>query len=132
MENERRAKKFMEEMEKAETAEKAQKAKDAKLFDPAVVLADAKRVQVLHDEILGEVRYGVLTKREIDKLNDEEKDPDKRAYKMIFAMLKKGYPDLKLTDVEDWPYEVVARISELLSKRFTSFLQQTPKRSPNG
>ncbi len=127
MENERRAKKFMEEMEKADAAEKAQRAKAAKLFDPAVVLADAKRVQILHDEVLGEVRYGVLTKREIDKLNDEEKESDKRAYKMIFTMLKKGYPDLKLADVEDWPYEVVARISELLSRRFTSFLQQTPK-----
>ncbi len=132
MENERRTKKFMEEMEKAEAAEKAKTAKDAKLFDPAVVLADAKRIQFLYDEVLGEIRYGVLTKREIDKLNDEEKDADKRAYKMIFTMLKKGYPDLKLADVEDWPYEVVARISELMSNRFTSFLQQTPKPSPNG
>ncbi len=132
MENERRAKKFMEEMEKADAAEKAQKAKATKLFDPAVVLSDAKRVHILVDEVLGEVRYGVLTKREIDELNDKEKEPDKRAYKMIFTMLKKGYPDLKLADVEDWPYEVVARISELMSKRFTSFLQPTPKRSPNG
>jgi hypothetical protein len=132
LENERRAKKYQEEIEKIEAAENAKRAAAAKLFDPAVVLADAKRVHVFKDEVLGEVRYGVLSKREIDRLNAEIPEADKRAYKMIFTMLQKGYPDLKLADVEDWPYEVVARLSELLSKRFTSFLLQTPKASPNG
>ncbi len=132
MDNERRAKKFQEEIEKAEAAEKQQKAADAKLFDPKMVLADAKRVHMLTDEMLGEVRYGVLSKRDIDKLNADEPDADKRAYKMIFTMLQKGYPDLKLEDVEDWPYEVVARLSELLSQRFASFLLPPQKKSPNG
>ena len=132
MENERRAKKYQEEIEKAEAAERKQKATVAKLFDPKVVLADAKRVHVLVDEILGEVKYGVLSKKEVDKMNAEERDADKRAYKMIFTMLQKGYPDLKLSDVEEWPYEYVARLSELLSRRFTSFLQLTSKPSPTG
>ncbi len=132
MDNERRAKKFQEEIEKAEAAEKQQKAADAKLFDPKMVLADAKRVHMLTDEMLGEVRYGVLSKRDIDKLNAEEPDADKRAYKMIFTMLQKGYPDLRLEEVEDWPYEVVARLSELLSQRFASFLLPPQKKSPNG
>jgi len=132
LDNERRAKKFQEELEKAEQAEKQQKTADSKLFDPKMVLADAKRVHVLTDEILGEVRYGVLSKRDIDKLNAEEPDADKRGYKTIFMMLQRGYPDLKLEEVEDWPYEVVARLSELLSQRFASFLLPQQKKSPNG
>jgi len=132
LDNEQRAAKFKDELEKVEAAEKLQKAAASKLFDPKVVLADAKRVHVLVDEIFGEVKYGVLSKKEIDKLNAEEPDADKRAYKMIFSMLQKGYPELKLEDVEEWPYEVVARLSELLSQRFTSFLQLTPKRSLTG
>lgn len=134
MDNERRAKKFQEELEKAEAAEKAHKTKAARFFDPAVCLADAKRIHVVHDDALGEVRYGVLTKREVDQITAEEPDGEKRAYKMIFAMLKKGYPDsdMKLTDIEDWPYWMVARTSEVLSRRFTYFLQPTPKQSPNG
>jgi hypothetical protein len=132
LDNEGRAKKFKEEIDKVEAAENAKRAAAAKRFDPNLVLADAKRVHALTDEILGVVRYGVLSKREIDKLNAEEPDADKRAYRMIFTMLQKGYPDLKLEDVEEWPYEVVARLSEILSQRFTSFLQPIPKPFPNG
>lgn len=84
------------------------------------------------DPVLGEVRYGVLTKGEVEALQTGEADATKRAYKMIFAMLQKGYPDLKLEDLDAWPYEVVARLSELLSERFTSFLRSTPKQSPSG
>jgi hypothetical protein len=51
---------------------------------------------------------------------------------MIFAMLKKGYPELKLEDLDAVPFEVVARLSEVLSERFASFLYQTPKRSLPG
>jgi hypothetical protein len=95
------------------------------------VLADAKTVRALFDEKLGEVRYGVLTKREVEELRTEA-DATVRAYKMVFAMLKKGYPDLKLEELDAMPFEVVARLSEVLSERFASFLHRAPKQSLPG
>ena len=130
--NETRVAELKAKLEADEAEQAAGKAASAKLFDPAEVLASAKRVRTLVDPVLGKVRYGVLTKAEVETLQKEEADNTRRAYKMIFTMLRKGYPDLRLEDLDEWPFETVTRLSELLSERFTSFLLLTPKKSPVG
>jgi len=119
-------------LEAAEAEQAAKKVVVAKRFDPAVVLADAKKVHVLVDPELGEVRYGKLSKREFDELQAANDGDVERAYKMVFMMLKKGYPELSKDEFEAMPFEVVARLSEAFAAKLTGFLRSTPKKSPPG
>ena len=117
----------------ADEAEQAAKCAIAgKRFDPAVVLADSKKVHVLLNPELGEVRYGKLSKREFDELQAANDGDVERAYKMVYMMLQKGYPGLTRDEFEDLPFEVIARLSEAFASKLTGFLRSTLKKSPVG
>ena len=98
----------------------------AKKFDPKEVLKSARKVHCIVDKQLGEVRYGMLSLKEINEL-PKEPDIQKRAFQVLYAMLHKGYPDLTFKEFEALPFDVAARLSKLLSDRFTGFLQQQKK-----
>jgi len=123
---------FREALDADEAEQTAKRAVAAKRFDPAVVLADAKKVHVLVDPELGEVKYGKLSKREFDELQAAGDGDVERAYKMVFLMLHKGYPELSKDEFEALPFEVVARLSEAFASKLTGFLRSTPKKSLPG
>ena len=107
--------------------EKAEKlAAIAKKFDPKQVLKSAREIQRITDEQLGEIRYGMLSLKEINEL-PKEPDIQKRAFQVLYAMLHKGYPDLTFEEFEALPFDIAARLSQLLSERFTGFLQRQKK-----
>ena len=108
---------------KHERTEAEKKAVAAGKFDPKQMLKSAREIQYITDEQLGEIRYGMLSLKEINEL-PKEPDIQKRAFQVLYAMLRKGYPDLTFEEFEALPFDVAARLSKLLSERFTGFLQQ--------
>ena len=116
-ENEKRAETFKQRLEEHDAEAAAQR----KVFNPKEILANAKEIRSVYDEQLGEVRYGLLTLKEFQSLGDEA-DVNKKAYRLIHAMLKKAYPDLTIDNVESMPFEVVARLSTVLGGVVQSFL----------
>lgn len=123
---------YREALDADEAERSAKRAAVGKRFDPKVVLADANAVHVLVDPVLGEVKYGKLSKREFDELQTSKDGEVERAYKMVFLMLRKGYPGLTREEFEQMPFEVIARLSEAFAAKLTGFLQSKPKKSVSG
>jgi hypothetical protein len=122
---------LVHEAQNIEKQNKEKKTDAAKQFDPSQVLADAAKIHVVNDAELGEVKYGKLTRPEVEALAKLQ-NPKDRAFKMIFAMLHKGYPDMTEEQFNKFPFETVVRLSEALSSQFNSFLGQKPAVSKIG
>jgi hypothetical protein len=90
-------------------------------FDPMKILEDSKAIKEIYDEKFGVIKYGSLTYVENKKIKTIT-DTEDRTTNMVYLMLKKAYPDLKLEDVEAWGFEKVARMSFLIGKELTGFL----------
>jgi hypothetical protein len=92
-------------------------------FDPAEVVAEAAIIRELNDSILGKVRFGALTLKELRSISKFD-DVNDRSYHMIHLMLQKAYPNLTFEQFEAMPFEKVARLSQLLNKHISGFLQK--------
>lgn len=94
-------------------AYKKGKGVEAAEFDPKAVIAVAKSIQKLVDKDWGIVRYGILTLRDseaIQPLLKEAKSEEERSQIILWAMLRKAYPDLALEDVKDLPLTESSRV----------------------
>ena len=96
-----------------------------KKWDPKESLADVKVIHTLVDPVLGEVKYGKLSKKEFDSVKNTA-DASERATKRVVMMLQKGYPGLTEADVEAMPSDEFIRISNALAEKMTGFLSPKP------
>jgi len=117
-EMEDKTKEYAKKLEKYE-AEKAEKAKAFNIND---LVASAKAIRKVQVKDIGEVNYGVLTLRDSTVLAKAESN-EQRSSMMLWLMLRKAYPTLKLEDVEDLPMDVAAKILTAIS-RDMGFLTQ--------
>ena len=90
-------------------------------FDPLKTLQDSNAIKEIYDEKFGVIKYGSLSYKE-NKSIKAIPDLEDRTTNMVYLMLKKAYPDLKLEDVESWGFEKVARMSFLIGKEVQGFL----------
>lgn len=67
------------------------------------------------DPELGLLRYGRLTVQDLGELN-LVKDPVERGFMAVYVMLKHGYPDLSISDVEAFPLQTVMRLLTVFNK----------------
>jgi hypothetical protein len=125
MTEEQKVSEFKQKLEEHETVQKEIDAKNARLFDPKAIAENAKQIQTLLDNDLGEIRYGYLTSKEFKALNlGEVKDEEEQAYRVVHAMLQKASPDFTYDDFESMPFDIKAILTERLTKRFPLFLRQ--------
>jgi hypothetical protein len=113
-----KTKEYARKLEKFE----AEKAEKAKAFNITDLVASAKTLRKVEVEGVGEVQYGVLTLRDSTVLAKAESN-EQRSSMMLWLMLRKAYPTLKLEDVEDLPMDVAAKILTAIS-RDMGFLTQ--------
>jgi hypothetical protein len=97
--------------EKEEAAER----EAGKKFDPRRILEKAREIKTIKDSVLGEVKYSLLSVKELWELN-KISDEWERTRKMIFLLLHKAYPELKSEkDLDDFPAQEMTRLCELIA-----------------
>ena len=101
----------------------AEQTEKAKVFDPKEILRSAKEPRSIIDEVLGEVKFGVLTLGELLELNKVEEQ--EKSVVMLWMMLKKAHPDLAIEDVKALPIDVSTRLFQILPSQ--GFLSQPSK-----
>jgi len=101
----------------------AEQTEKAKVFDPKEILRSAKEPRSIIDEVLGEVKFGVLTLGELLELN--KVDEQEKSVVMLWMMLKKAHPDLAIEDVKALPIDVSTRLFQILPSQ--GFLSQPSK-----
>jgi hypothetical protein len=106
-------------------AEEAAKRARAVAFDPKALIGESNDILEIQDEVLGTVKFGKLTLKEFKTVNSLAKDNEEKSYRMLYAMLHKAYPALTYAEMEDMPFDKIARLSNLLSKEVTRFLPKT-------
>lgn len=82
-----------------------------KLFDPSKILSSG--IRKVYDEVLGEVRFGYITMREMSELQKIENDYD-RSVMIITKMLQKAYPDFTPEKFQELPAHIGIRLLNLL------------------
>jgi hypothetical protein len=99
-------------------------AASAKLFDPKALAESTRKIQVLIDPDLGEIRYGLLSKSELAALNVQSiVDDTERAEHVVFAMLRKADSSYTWDDYEAMPFDLRNALTLLLSQVFSRFLR---------
>ena len=96
--------------EKAFEEEEKRKAKIAKRFDPMQFVSRPNEVKKIYDEELGEIQYTDLTiedSNELTKVSD-----DLRSNTVIWMMLRRVNPDLKVEDVGKLPQQLLKAMTE--------------------
>jgi len=114
-----KTKEYARKLEKFE----AEKAEKAKAFNIADLVANAKTLRKVEVKDVGEVKYGVLTLRDSAALAKAESN-EQRSSMMLWLMLRKAYPTLKLDDVEDLPMDVAAKILTAITRDMGFLTQQ--------
>ena len=113
-----------ETLEHYEKEQETAKAETAKKFDLKALSESTKKIQVIADPDLGEIRYGLLTDDEVKMLNlGEIKEDSERADRVVHAMLHKADPDFSYEDYKALPFDVKGALTILLSRTFNRFLR---------
>jgi hypothetical protein len=127
-----------EKLEQHEQEQTAVKAEAAKKFDPKALSESTRKIQVLVDPDLGEIRYGILTDDEVKALNlTDVTDDGEKAATLIHAMLRKADPTFTFEDFKALPFDVKGALTIVMAGTFNRFLRiqrrlglqpaQTPK-----
>jgi hypothetical protein len=112
---------YLEQCEKEQATEKAE---TAKKFDPKALSESTRKIQVLDDPDLGEIRYGILTDDEVKKLNlTEVKEDAEKAAIVIHAMLQKADPTFTYEDYKALPFDVKGALTIVMTGTFSRFLR---------
>ncbi len=123
-ENDERAKEFEEKIAEHDAEEAAEKAEVAKRYNPREACRKSSEIRVVHDDILGDVHFGVLSIKEINDLRlGEIKDENARLRKIVHAMLHKADPDVTLEDVEGIPFDEFTVLNGILGEALPGFLR---------
>ncbi len=123
-ENEKRAKEFEEKLAEHEAQEAAEKAEAAKRYNPREACRKSSEIRVVHNEVLGDVHFGVLSYKEFTSLRlSEIEDPNARVCRVIHAMLAKADPELILDEVQALPFDDFTILNRILGESLPGFLQ---------
>ena len=106
---EEKIKQFGKEIEEFEKKQ----AKRAEIFDPVQIIQDAQEIHILKDSKLGVIRYTPLTNEDLFAINKVQ-DKQARTREIIFRLLHKASPDLKVADIDKMPMSVTTRLLDLL------------------
>jgi hypothetical protein len=123
-ENKKRVEEFEQKLEEHDAAEAAEKTQIAKRYNPREACRRSTEIRIVHDETLGEVRFGVLSISEFTDLKlSEIKDENARIRKVVYAMLKKADRELTLADVEAIPFDEFTILNGILGEALPGFLR---------
>ena len=101
-----KAEEFKRKLEKYEEQQK----RAAKLFDVKEVLAEASEIREVYvPELDRAVRYGALTVGDLSEVEKAETDMEK-GIRILWLMLRKANPELKLEDVQKLPVDVATAL----------------------
>ncbi len=95
-----------------------------KRFNPREVLG--KKIHVVNDEVLGEVRFGDLTIGDAFEINKVQGDQEK-GLTILFLMLRKAEPSLTWNEMREMPFDVANRLLDIIGKQASFLLQPTKK-----
>jgi hypothetical protein len=123
-ENQKRADEFEQKLAEHEETEAAEKAQVAKIYNPREACRRSSEIRIVQDELLGEVRFGVLSIVEFTDLRlSDLKDENARTRKIIHAMLKKADPELTIEQVEAIPFDEFTILNGILGQALPGFLR---------
>lgn len=97
-------------------------------FNPSDLMADPDEIITIPDPMLGNVKFGLLDYRTYLDIADMKRQGLSGAdvtEKMIFAMLKKAYPEEEVAKLRRAHGFKMARVTMLLSNYVNNFLQGT-------
>lgn len=101
----------------------AEQAQIAKKFDPKALSESTRKIHILVDPDLGEIRYGLLSQVEFAALHLEAiQNDNEKAERVIHAMLQKADPTLTWEDFSAMPFDVRGALTLIMSQLFTRFL----------
>ncbi len=131
--NEERARDFESKLEEEEQKAQAVKAEIARRYDPREACKRSSEIRVVNHELLGEVRFGVLSILEFTNLKLADiKDDNARARRIIHAMLQKATPDLTLEQVDAIPFDEFTLLNGILGESLPGFLHLAKQASRTG
>src|SRR3990170_1426735 len=123
-ENQKRAEEFEQKLNEHDEAKAAEKTQTSKRYNPREACRRSSEIRTVHDETLGEVRFGVLSISEFTDLKlNEIKDENARIRKVVHAMLRKADPELTLEDVEAIPFDEFTILNGILGEALPGFLR---------
>jgi len=103
---EKKVEKFKQQLEKYEEEKK----RIAKLFNVRELVAEAGEIREKYvPEINAVVRYGMLTMGDLAELEQAKTDMEK-GIRVLWLMLRKADPELKLEQVEKLPVDVATAV----------------------
>jgi len=85
--------------------------KKQKQFNPKDLLT--KKIHVVNDPELGEVKFGDLTIGDSTEISKTETDEEK-GLRIVFIALSKAYPDLTFEDVKQFSLQKAARLINII------------------
>lgn len=128
---------YRQRLEEHEAEDARAKAEVAKKFDAKALAESTRKIHVLVDPDLGEIRYGLLSQAEFAALHLEAIEGDaEKAERVIHAMLRKADPALTWEDYQALPFDVRGALTLVMSQLFTRFLHvqqrigSTPPQKP--
>ncbi len=114
---------FKAKLEEHETEQTQAKAEIAKKFDAKALSESTRKIHVLIDPDLGEIRYGLLTQTEFAALHLEViQNDNEKAERVIHAMLQKAQPTLTWEDFQAMPFDIRGALTLVMSQLFSRFL----------
>ncbi len=119
----RRIADFKAKLEEHETEQAQVKAEVAKKFDAKALSESTRKIHVLVDPDLGEIRYGLLTQAEFAAIHLEAiQNDNEKAERVIHAMLQKAQETLTWEDFQAMPFDVRGALTLVMSQLFSRFL----------
>ena len=119
-----KAEEYRRRLEEAEREKAAAMKAEAKKFDVKALAESTRKIYVLKDPDLGEIRYGLLSQAEFAELHlDEVQSDAEKAERVIHAMLRKADPSLTWEDFQALPFDVRGALTMVMSQLFTRFLR---------
>jgi hypothetical protein len=113
-----------EKLDQDDKEQAAAKTEAAKKFDPKALAESTRKIQVLDDPDLGEIRYGLLTDEEVRSLHLAEiSDDGEKAARVIHAMLQKADPTFSYEDFKALPFDVKGVLTVVMAGTFSRFLR---------
>lgn len=114
---------YKQKLEEHEREDAKVKAEIAKKFDAKALAESTRKIHVLVDPDLGEIRYGLLSQSEFAALHLETiQNDNEKAERVIHAMLQKADPALAWEDYQAIPFDVRGALTLVMSQLFTRFL----------
>ena len=101
-----------------------EKLERVQVFDIKALAESTRKIHVLKDPDLGEIRYGLLSQSEFAALHLETISSDKeKTERVVYAMLQKADPSLAWEDYAALPFDLREALTLVMSESFRLFLR---------